>query len=244
MEDLVINLNQKAVTTSLKVAEVYGKTHKNVLRAINNLMGSAQTCAHLFEKSFYFDRQGKERPMFYMNRDGYTLLVMGFEGKDALQFKLKYMEAFNKMETYLTTQTQIAKPTSSLDIIQAMLDSMRAQETRLLSVEQRLNDIDNERVEATQNLLVNQYLSNEKGKEISLRDKCRKLVNEYSAASGIKQQDVWHSIYNELYYEYKISINSYKKLPGEKSMLDVVERIGAMQKVHVIISNMVYNLNK
>lgn len=93
--------NNQALTDSLLVAKKFGKEHKDVLKAIRNLIeGSAQNCAvlEMFSESSYFNEQNKEQPMFIMNRDGFTLLVMGFNGKDALKFKLDYIKAFNQME--------------------------------------------------------------------------------------------------------------------------------------------------
>ena len=63
----------------------------------------------MFEESSYINPQNKqEYPMFYMNRDGYTLLAMGFNGKRALSFKLKYIEAFNKMEKFIKQRNAIS----------------------------------------------------------------------------------------------------------------------------------------
>ena len=101
MNDLVFKgQNDQVVTTSLKVAEVFEKEHKHVLDAVRRLMRSAENSAviQMFQESAYLDEQGKERPMFIMNRDGFTLLAMGFNGKKALDFKIAYINAFNKME--------------------------------------------------------------------------------------------------------------------------------------------------
>lgn len=92
----------QVITTSLKVAEVFGKRHNDVLKSIRNLR-TAQNCAVLkmFETSSYANEQGKEQPMFIMNRDGFTLLAMSFNGKKALDFKIAYINAFNDMEEKL-----------------------------------------------------------------------------------------------------------------------------------------------
>ena len=83
MEDLVIMQNKQAVTTSLKVAEVFGKNHNHIIRDISALekglsnFGQAQ---QMFVKSTYTHPQNhQEYPMYYMNRDGFTLLAMGFQ---------------------------------------------------------------------------------------------------------------------------------------------------------------------
>ena len=99
MNELVIMHNKQAVTTSLRVAEVFGKDHKNVIQSIENL-AAEKSAAKFFAEATY-DNRGKQYPMYYMNRDGFTLLAMGFTGKKALQFKIKYIQAFNSMEATL-----------------------------------------------------------------------------------------------------------------------------------------------
>lgn len=101
MNELVIMHNKQAVTTSLRVAEVFGKDHKHVLETISNL-AAEKSAAKFFSEATY-DNRGKQYPMYYMNRDGFTLLAMGFTGKKALQFKIKYIQAFNSMETQIRT---------------------------------------------------------------------------------------------------------------------------------------------
>lgn len=93
--------NKQAVTTSLRVAEVFGKDHKNVIQSIENL-AAEKSAAKFFAEATY-DNRGKQYPMYYMNRDGFTLLAMGFTGKKALQFKIQYIQAFNSMEMQIRT---------------------------------------------------------------------------------------------------------------------------------------------
>ncbi|WP_125570488.1 phage regulatory protein/antirepressor Ant [Lacticaseibacillus songhuajiangensis] len=108
MKGLVIMHDQQAVTSSLQVAETFGKNHKHVLDAISNL-AAEKSAAKFFAEDTYENR-GKQYPMYYMNRDGFTLLAMGFTGAKALQFKLAYIDAFNKMETSLQKQIPQSLP--------------------------------------------------------------------------------------------------------------------------------------
>lgn len=91
------------VTDSVKVAEVFGKMHKNVLKSIRNILGSAQNLAHKtwFHQVTYIDAQGKTQPMFLMNRDGFSLLAMSLTGERALQFKVGFIQQFDLMEQAL-----------------------------------------------------------------------------------------------------------------------------------------------
>lgn len=110
MNDLVIMKDKQAVTSSLQVAETFEKNHRDVLRAIVNLeIGSAKLRSQMFAEGTYTNR-GKEYPMYYMNRDGFTLLAMGFTGDKALQFKLQYIEAFNSMEEQVKFQVPATLP--------------------------------------------------------------------------------------------------------------------------------------
>jgi Rha family phage regulatory protein len=105
VSDLVIIQNRKVVTTSLQVAETFEKEHKNVIQSIKNLAAENSATKNMFHEDTYENR-GKQYPMYYMNRDGFTLLAMGFTGKKALEFKLKYIEAFNRMEQQLKELNQ------------------------------------------------------------------------------------------------------------------------------------------
>lgn len=82
------------------VAEKFGKEHRNVMQSIKQFISSAENPAvlNMFVENSYIASNGKENPMYVMNRDGFTLLAMGFTGQKALQFKLDYISAFNKME--------------------------------------------------------------------------------------------------------------------------------------------------
>ena len=107
MNDLVSIMKGKVVVSSLQVAEHFHKRHDRVLRSIENLLGglpkNGETPGKMFFKSTYTEVQnGETYPMYFMNRDGFSLLVMGFTGKKALEWKLKYIQAFNQMEKLLT----------------------------------------------------------------------------------------------------------------------------------------------
>lgn len=88
------------MASSLVVARSFGKNHYDVLRDIRNLMGDlpAEFNARNFAAVEYPDAKGEMRPSYQLTRDAFTLLAMGFTGKRALAWKLKYIAAFNAME--------------------------------------------------------------------------------------------------------------------------------------------------
>lgn len=101
MNDLVTLIKNDAVVSSLQIAEHFGKRHDRVLRAIENAKMTdpkigVSDCP--FRKSHYKDESGKKNPMYYLTRDGFSFVVMGFTGKKAAEWKWKYISAFNAME--------------------------------------------------------------------------------------------------------------------------------------------------
>lgn len=99
----VSNENQ-VVVSSRQVAGSFGKEHKHVLATIQDILAAENSATTFFMQTTYENR-GKQYPEYLMNRDGFSLLVMGFTGKDALQWKLKYIQAFNEMEQAVRSKT-------------------------------------------------------------------------------------------------------------------------------------------
>lgn len=131
MEQLVKIGNNQAITTSLKIAESFEKSHKHVLESIDSIRGrAAEKSANLFYQSEYIHPQNKQTyRMYLINRDGFTLLAMGFKGKRALEFKLKYIEAFNQMEK----QLRLTTPTTMVEALEIAL--IAAKEKEALQIE-------------------------------------------------------------------------------------------------------------
>ena len=102
MNELITVVDGKPVVTSKQVADHFGKQHRNVLVDIKNLLSDSGEFGELnFLLTTYISSQNKELPCYEMTRDGFTLLAMGYTGKDALLWKVKYIEAFNAMEREL-----------------------------------------------------------------------------------------------------------------------------------------------
>lgn len=102
MNELITVVNGKTVVTSKQVADHFDKQHRNVLIDIKNLLSDAGDFGEQnFLLTTYTSSQNKELPCYEMTRDGFTLLAMGYTGKEALNWKVKYIEAFNAMEREL-----------------------------------------------------------------------------------------------------------------------------------------------
>ena len=96
-----VNKAEMTVVSSLDVAETFGKDHKNILRDIRQLECSDEFRRLNFEQSEYLNEQNHKQPMYYMTRDGFTILVMGYTGEKAMRFKEAYIKQFNAMEKTL-----------------------------------------------------------------------------------------------------------------------------------------------
>ncbi|EME3488775.1 Rha family transcriptional regulator [Enterococcus faecium] len=153
MTNLVIMKDQQAVTTSLQVAEVFGKEHKVVLKAIDELKegvaensadsfdGVAQNYADPFYEDTYIHPQNKQKyRQIIMNRDGFTLLAMGFTGKKALQFKLQYINAFNEMEKTIKEKS-VSIPTTKRGLALLALEASEETNQRVDVIEQEVFDL-------------------------------------------------------------------------------------------------------
>lgn len=100
----IIQKEGQLVVTSRQVAVDFEKRPSEVNRTIENLIieiTSVQNCTHLFIEDNYKDSYGRDQKQYLLTRDGFSLLVMGFTGSKALEWKLKYINAFNKMEKSL-----------------------------------------------------------------------------------------------------------------------------------------------
>lgn len=103
-------IDGQITTTSNQVAEHFGKRHADVIRAIRKLDAPKEFTERNFALSEFTDSTGRVLPAYRLTRDGFTLLAMGFTGKEAMQWKVAYLTAFNKMEAELLAGT--TRPTN------------------------------------------------------------------------------------------------------------------------------------
>lgn len=139
-EIILKEVNGEVLANSREIAERFEKEHKHVLRDIKNLIAQNWTVKNMFTESEYISDRGRKYPEYLMNRDGFSLLVMGFTGKDALEWKLKYIEAFNKMEDALKKQLEKALPTTYKEALQQLLEQVEQNEL-LLAENERLEPL-------------------------------------------------------------------------------------------------------
>lgn len=140
MDNLIIMKNQQAVTSSLHVASIFEKEHKNVLRDITSLDIDQLNFEQMFFEEKEPDVYGRPRKVIYMNRDGFTLLAMGFTGKKALQFKLNYINAFNQMEKTIKAPQQL--PMTPQEKLELLLQNVGDSNKKVDQLDQRVTSIE------------------------------------------------------------------------------------------------------
>ena len=130
MSNLVKVMGNQVVVDSREVAKNFGKEHRNVMRAIDGLIKGMLNFAHtpeMFSKAESVNEQnGQTYNCYVMNRDGFSLLVMGFTGAKALEWKIKYIQAFNAMEQELMQRTAPKIGTSTTPAGDALEDAVKA----------------------------------------------------------------------------------------------------------------------
>ncbi len=140
-KEVVITRNNSGelVVSSRQVAEDFGKEHKNVVRAIENLTAEFWAVKNIMIES-KFNHKGNEYTEYLLTRDGFSLLVMGFTGSKALEWKLKYIEAFNKMEEELRNSQ---KPLTPIEMMELQFSIIKEHDRRLEEVDEKINAITN-----------------------------------------------------------------------------------------------------
>lgn len=174
MTDLVVIQNKQAVTSSRIVAEKFNKLHKNVLASIKEILAAENSATKFFKETKYLSR-GKKYIEYFMNRDGFMLLVMGFTGKAAMDIKIAYINAFNEMEAKLR-ELQKPKQLQLLEQVKPTVEYVRPYES--VEYMQKINEIKGYLTTATDLL---EKLQQER------------LLSENKAMTEIIQDILWQS---------------------------------------------------
>lgn len=131
------NLNGTTVVSSREVAANFEKQHKHVLEKIVELIDAIQPAenpARYFIASEYKDSKGEMRKEYLCTRDGFSLLAMGFTGPKAIEWKLKYIEAFNMMEAEMRKAPLTDRPGEIAKLINALSSVMQRNDSAPVDV--------------------------------------------------------------------------------------------------------------
>ncbi len=212
-EITINNDNGTLTVSSLQVAEDFEKEHRSILRTIDDLKSEvdpAQNCASLFIESSYVHPKNKQTYRCYnLTRDGFSLLVMGFTGKKALEWKLKYIEAFNLMEQKIRERYSDISPQ-----LQFLIDMERKQkqlEKKQEELENKIADISEIRDNTIKATFEYGRISSELQKSISKTVKIRCID---ICGTAQMYEAVHKSIENTIYSDIKkrFEVSSYREL--------------------------------
>lgn len=147
MNEIILSTqNGEPVASSRQIAENFEKRHDHVMRDIDTFKKDVPNFGEMFFEAEAPDSYGRPQRTYLMNRDGFSLLVMGFTGKAALEWKLKYIAAFNEMEKKLATP-QMPKLSKEMQALFLLDDRTQKQEQRLTALENTMTvDYNQQRV--------------------------------------------------------------------------------------------------
>ena len=139
MNDIVFcGDNGQLVTTSLKVAEVFGKEHNKVVRDIENLSCSENFNLANFGEINHIDDKGRRYQAYSMTKDGFVFLVMGYRGAKAAQFKEAYIEAFNKMEKAIKEVPTLPSPID-VTVLKQLVEATQVMTAQISQMQAEMN---------------------------------------------------------------------------------------------------------
>ena len=211
-EITINNDNGTLTVSSLQVAKDFEKEHRNVIQSIAKLITEiqpAENSARYFLSSSYVDAKGENRKCYNLTRDGFSLLVMGFTGKKALEWKLKYIEAFNLMEQKIRERYSDISPQ-----LQFLIDMERKQkqlEKKQEELESKIADISEIRDNTIKATFEYGRISSELQKSISKTVKIRCID---ICGTAQMYEAVHKSIENTIYSDIKkrFEVSSYREL--------------------------------
>lgn len=212
-KDVVITRSNdgELVVTSRQVAEDFGKQHQHVTQAIENLISENSLLKSMMMESEYTTERGRKYKEYLLTRDGFSLLVMGFTGSRALQWKLKYIEAFNKMEQALKEPQKQLTP----------IEMMELQFKILKEQGQKLDEVE-EKVEVLSNSMTIDYGQ----QEVINRIAKERMVQVLGGKDTPAYRELSKKVFSNLWKRYKqvFHVSSYKDT-AKKDYEDAIKYI-------------------
>jgi len=199
-------------TPSTRIADVFGKEHRNVLRAIRSLECSEYFNALNFERVDYKDAKGEKRQMYNVTKDGFMFLVMGFTGKQAAAIKEAYINAFNQMADTLQSSQY---DNSAVQALQATNQDLQGELLQLYRDKAQLleQQLSHTKKASTRKSPSNKYFEHKKHQFIQnvvqyLRQHPGANKTNVMAAAGFKKDDKtarkWLADYEGIHWESEI----------------------------------------
>ena len=227
----------------IKITEYNGKKAVSARELYEKLGFASQHWASWYKKNI------TSNPFAVQNEDFVQLPLSGRTQDFALSIDFaKRLSMMARTKTgeqirnyFIEVEKRVNRPLSQAELLLQQCQMLVEQDKRLSQVEEKVDRLIGVHEEAERDLH-ELPISDEEIPEMSLRDQIRMLVNKYCKVSSLGQHQVWDKVYTTLYYSYHIPLRSYKMRKGE-SLLDVAERVGCLDKIHVIVSGLFKRLN-
>lgn len=200
-ELITINNDGQPVASSRDIAEHFGKEHRNVLRDVDDLKKDLLNFEQMFFDVEIPDSYGRKQRAYLMNRDGFSLLVMGFTGKSALEWKIKYIEAFNKMEQQLRS-----KPKTAAELFAMQVQVNLEHEQRLALMEKKTDYLSDSVKQLCKPVISNDTWQNE----------MLRRVRSLCAEHDLNYQQFITELYKELEESAGVNLETRQKRKRER----------------------------
>jgi phage regulator Rha-like protein len=233
-----ITENDKLTMSSREIAELTNKNHADVMRDIRKLNANYEklSLSKIADGYFLHPKTGNQQHKEYNLTQIQTLdLMTGYN----IELRIKVNRRWQELETEKQEPT---KAVSSAEFLLQSAQLMVKYEKTLIKHDKRLIDLEEMGKENLKNLK-RLPISNTPVPDISTKDKVRMMVNKYSAATKVPYKDIWTKLYDDLYYRYNISINSYKKIKDTESKINVAVRVDVIDNMLDIISSYIKKAN-
>ncbi|ANN30743.1 antirepressor [Bacillus thuringiensis serovar coreanensis] len=231
--ELVFEDNGEVVTDSLMVAEMFGKEHDKVLRDIRTQMDYAGQEFSLanFGESTYTNERGRMYPKYNLTEEAFTLVVFGYNTKEAVQTKIRFIKEFKRMKEYIKKQQQV--PTDPMSILKLTFEALEGQKQELQHIKSDVKDL---RENAPLFAVECDEISNAvKRHGVTLLG--GKQSNAYQHA-GIRGK-VYRDIYNQLYREF--GVTSHKAI--KRGHLELATKIVGEYTLPIVLSETINVVN-
>ncbi|MEW4234441.1 ORF6C domain-containing protein [Bacillus thuringiensis] len=232
-KELVFEDNGEVVTDSLMVAEMFGKEHDKVLRDIRTQMDYAGKEFSLanFGESTYTNERGRMYPKYNLTEEAFTLVVFGYNTKEAVQTKIRFIQEFKRMKEYIKKQQQV--PTDPMSILKLTFEALEGQKQELQHIKSDVKDL---RENAPLFAVECDEISNAvKRHGVALLG--GKQSNAYQHA-GIRGK-VYRDIYNQLYREF--GVTSHKAI--KRGHLSLATKIVGEYTLPIVLSEKINIVN-
>lgn len=239
MIQLVFIEKGQAVTDSLTVAEVFGKDHNNVLKDIRKQIVHAgpDFAAVNFYSGSYLDKNSQKRPKFNLTEEAFTLVVFSYNTKEAVRTKIKFIQEFKRMRESLTVQ-----PKTQLEILQASINQLVAQEKRVNEIEQKTIRIEQE------NQVLKHRIDNldQVNIEGDLRQRLNGMIKLYAHSIGGRYSDAWKEFVQAFNTAFRTNIelrrqNHINKTGKDISRPKFLEEIGQIEDAIRVVDKLLNN---